>query len=491
MRNYHHITPWKGLLLFGIATMLFACQQDRVSSDPSLQLSFSHDTVLFDTVFTAMGTSTHRVMVYNPHKNAINIKQVSMQEGKYFHINLDGENDIEQLRDVIVRGEDSLFLFIRAYIDPLNENSPVLIEDKIAFKVNDQTQQITLQAYGQNIEKIQGKNGLKIYQDLKLSNKKPYVIYDTVAVAGNLTIEAGTTIYMHEGAGIYAYGNVLAQGTKEQPIIFRGDRTDKLFDSVPYRMASGQWNGIYLLHAQEVFPPSKYQLDYVDILSGSIGLYVYSESTGAKLPKLTLNNSRIHNHSIYGLVLQNVDANVSNCEISNCASYCVYLAGGKHDFVHNTIAAYYGYPYTNLNIHSNIIPEDVAAVYVNDLSKNYAKTISSFSNCIITGGRKNNVVVATPLADEYKGQFVGNYLRADSLSELFAHNNVYAAEEDTAVFQNIYYKYKEYHYYDFHLDSLSPARGIADSIIALDYPTDRVGKPRKSHPDAGCYEFSL
>ena len=489
MRNYHHITPWKGLLLFGIATMLFACQQDRVSSDPSLQLSFSHDTVLFDTVFTAMGTSTHRVMVYNPHKNAINIEQVSMQNGEYFHINLDGENDMEQLRDVIVRGEDSLFLFIRAYIDPLKENSPVLIEDKIAFKVNDQTQQITLQAYGQNIEKIQGKNGLKIYQDLKLSNKKPYVIYDTVAVAGNLTIEAGTTIYMHEGAGIYAYGNVLAQGTKEQPIIFRGDRTDKLFDSVPYRMASGQWNGIYLLHAKEVFPPSKYQLDYVDILSGSIGLYVYSESTGAKLPKLTLNNSRIHNHSIYGLVLQNVDADVVNCEISNCASYCVYLAGGKHDFVHNTIAAYYGYPYTNLNIHSNIIPEDVAAVYVNNLSKNYAKTSSSFSNCIITGGRKNNVVVATPLANEYQGQFVGNYLRADSLSELFAHNNVYAAEEDTAVFRNIYYQYKKYHYYDFRLDSLSPARGIADSIIALKFPIDRVGNTRKPHPDAGCYEY--
>ena len=487
MRNDHHITPWKGLLLFGIATMLFACQQDRVSSDPSLQLSFSHDTVLFDTVFTAMGTSTHRVMVYNPHKNAINIEQVSMQEGTYFHINLDGENDMEQLRDVIVRGEDSLFLFIRAYIDPLDENSPVLIEDKIAFKVNDQTQQITLQAYGQNIEKIQIPSDSIVYE-CHLTNEKPYLLYDTIRV-GNLTIDAGSTLYMHEGAALFVYGSMQAKGTIEQPIIFRGDRTDKLFDSVPYRMASGQWNGIYLLHAKEVFPPSKYQLDYVDILSGSIGLYVYSESTGAKLPKLTLNNSRIHNHSIYGLVLQNVDADVVNCEISNCASYCVYLAGGKHDFVHNTIAAYYGYPYTNLNIHSNIIPEDVAAVYVNNLSKNFAKTSSSFSNCIITGGRKNNVVVATPLANEYHGQFVGNYLRADSLSELFAHNNVYAAEEDTAVFQNIYYKYKEYHYYDFRLDSLSPARGIADSIIALKIPIDRVGKTRKPHPDAGCYEY--
>ena len=470
-----------------LACVFGGCQQDRVSADPSLQIYFSHDTVLFDTVFTDMGTSTHRVMVYNPNKNAINIKQVSMQEGKYFHINLDGENNLDKLRDVIIRGEDSLFLFIRAHIDPLDENSPVLIEDNIAFLVNDQTQRITLQAYGQNIEKIQGKNGLKIFQELTLTNTKPYVIYDTIAVAGDLNIEAGTTIYMHEGAGIYAYGSVQAQGTKEQPIIFRGDRTDKLFDSVPYRMASGQWNGIYLINDESFMPPT-YCMEYVNILSGSVGLYAYSAST-TRRPQLELKNSQIHNHSIYGVVLQNVDANVSNCEISNCASYCVYLAGGEHNFVHNTIAAYYGYPYSDLNIHNNVIPEDVAAVYINDLSKNYAKTISSFSNCIITGGRKNNVVVATPLADEYKGQFVGNYLRADSLSKKFAHNNVYAAEEDTTVFRNIYYMYKKYHYYDFQLDSLSPARGIADSITALSYPTDRIGNTRKPHPDAGCYEY--
>ena len=470
-----------------IASVFGACQQDRVSSDPSLQLSFSHDTVLFDTVFTAMGTSTHRVMVYNPHKNAINIEQVSMKDGKYFHINLDGENDMEQLRDVIVRGEDSLFLFIRAYIDPLNENSPVFIEDKIAFKANGNIQEVTLQAYGQNVERIQGKNGLKIYQDLTLTNKKPYLFYDTIAVAGDLTIEAGTTIYMHNGALIHVYGNMNASGTLEQPIIFRGDRTDMLFDSVPYRMASGQWDGIYLLYDGKSAPPT-YTMNYVDILSGSVGLYAYSESKD-KCPQLSLTNSRIHNHSIYGLILQNIDATVANCEISNCASYCVYLAGGKHDFVHNTIAAYYGYPYTNLNIHSNIIPEDVAAVYINNLSKNMAKTISSFKNCIITGGRKNNVVVATPLAENYEGKFVGNYLRADSLAGAFAHDNVYAAEEDTAVFRNIYYKSKEYHYYDFRLDSLSPARGIADSIIALDYPIDRVSNTRKPHPDAGCYEY--
>ena len=470
-----------------IACVFGACQQDRVSSDPSLQLSFSHDTVLFDTVFTEMGSSTRKIMVYNPNKNAINIEQVSMKDGKYFHINLDGENDMEKLRDVIVRGEDSLFLFVRAYIAPQSEDSPVFIEDKIAFKANGNIQEVTLQAYGQNVERIQGKNGLKIYQDLRLTNKKPYLFYDTIVVDGDLTIEAGTTIYMHEGALIHVYGNMNASGTKEQPIIFRGDRTDMLFDSVPYRMASGQWDGIYLLYDGESALPT-YTMNYVDILSGSVGLYAYSTNKD-QCPQLSLTNSRIHNHSIYGLILQNIDATVANCEISNCASYCVYLAGGKHDFVHNTIAAYYGYPYTNLNIHSNIIPEDVAAVYINNLSKNMAKTISSFKNCIITGGRKNNVVVATPLAENYEGKFVGNYLRADSLAGAFAHDNVYAAEEDTAVFRNIYYKSKEYHYYDFRLDSLSPARGIADSIIAVDYPMDRDGNTRKPHPDAGCYEY--
>lgn len=478
-----------GLWCSMMLCLLSSCREDIVSQDANLRLSFSHDTVLFDTVFTTMGSSTKRVMVYNPNKNALNIDQVQMREGKYFQINLDGENKIDQLRDITVRGGDSLFLFVRAHIDPLADNSPVLLEDDIAFRVNGNMQHICLQAYGQNIEKIRSDSGLVIYNHLRLTNEKPYLLYDTVAVVGNLTIDAGATIYMHAGAMLYAYGSVTAKGEKDAPIIFRGDRTDRLFDSVPYKMASGQWNGLYLVDDAKGFLPPTYTLDYVDVLSGSIGLYVYSEAKGMLRPKMKLSNSRIHNHSIYGLVLQNVDAEVKNCEISNCASYCVYLAGGKHDFLHNTIAAYYGYPYTNLNIHTNILPEDVAAVYINNLSKNTAKTISSFRNCIITGGREQNLVVATPLPDHYEGRFEGNYLRCDSLDEAYAKNNVYASDSDSCVFRNIYYLYEEYHYYDFQLDSLSPARGVGNSIAALSCPIDRLGNRRKEKPDAGCYEY--
>ena len=470
-------------LLLGLS----ACQQDMLSDDPTMRISFSHDTLLFDTVFTDMGSSTKRMLVYNPNKNAVQIKQVTMQNGRFFYINLDGENQLDNLRDITLRGGDSLFLFVRVHIDPQEQNSPVLVEDSITFLVNDKLQHVHLQAYGQNVEILRNDEKLLVYDRLNLTNTRPYLVYDTVVVKGLLSIQKGTTIYMHAGASIYAYGSVNAKATLEEPIVIRGDRTDRLFDSVPYRVASGQWGGFYLVH-QDTWPAPIYQFDYVDIISGTIGVYAISESTSVR-PKLTLHNSRIHNHSIYGLVLQNIDATVVNTEISNCASYCVYLAGGKHDFIHNTIAAYFGFPYTTLNIHENMIREDVAAVYINNLSKNMALTESSFYNCIITGARKNNIVVATPLPEYYTGAFEGNFMQTDSLRADFARNNVYASDSDTVVFRNIYYKSREYRYYDYRLDSLSPARNVADSIIALSYPYDRLGIRRKSRPDAGCYEY--
>lgn len=466
---------------------LSSCQQDIVSHDATMQLRFSHDSLLFDTVFTQMGSSTKQVMVYNPNKNAVIIDRVEMKQGKAFFINLDGENQMENLRDITIRGGDSLFMFVRAEIDPLQSNNPVLVDDSITFYVNNKPQHIYLQAYGQNVQVIQSEEKFVQYDFLRLNNDKPYLIYDTLVVAGNLFIEKGTTIYMHTGAMMYVYGSVSAKGTLEEPIIIRGDRTDMLFDSVPYRVASGQWNGLYLIHLDGWLIP-KYELDYVDILSGSIGLYALSENI-ARRPHLSLTNARIHNHSIYGLVLQNVDAKVVNTEISNCASYCVYLAGGKHDFVHNTIASYFGYPYTTINIHNNIIRDDVAAVYINNLSKKSAPTITSFYNCIVTGARKKNVVLATPLTDYYEGVFTGNYWLTDTIPTPYSYQNTYASDSDSVVFRNTYYLYKEYKYYNFQLDSLSPARGVADSIVALKYPYDRLGIRRKSKPDPGCYEF--
>ena len=79
-----------------ILLLLQSCQQDIISDNPTLQLRFSHDSLLFDTVFTQMGSSTKRMMIYNPHKNALLIDRVEMKHGKSFYMNLDGENQMER-----------------------------------------------------------------------------------------------------------------------------------------------------------------------------------------------------------------------------------------------------------------------------------------------------------------------------------------------------------------------------------------------------------
>lgn len=472
---------------------LVSCKQNIVSDDPSMRLRFSHDSLLFDTVFTDMGSSTRRMMVYNPNANAIHISRITMQDGRHFHVNIDGENRIDRLHDITIRGKDSIFMFVRVNIEEQTENTPVLVEDTVFFLVNEHLQHVALQAYGQNIEIIRDKSsGLVVRENCTLTNKKPYLIYDTLVINGDLTIEPGATLYMHNNALLHVYGSLNANGSLAQPITIRGDRTDRLFDSVPYRVASGQWNGIYLLHDTD-HPTPTYTLNYVDIMSGTVGLYVYSEDKEAR-PNLTFTNGRIHNHSMYGMVLQNTDAYVVNSEISNCASYCVYMSGGTQKFVHSTIASYFGWPYTNINIHNGVRRDSAAAVYINNINKEYAATAASFTSCIIAGGRKNNLRIATPLSRYYEGSFSGNYLQCDSLPSAFAHDNVYGLPTDT-VFRNIYYRIGEYRYFDFRLDSVSPARGIGDTLLIHNPNTDtllihdRSGTPRKPRPDAGCYEF--
>ena len=455
-----------------------------MSDDPSLRLSFSCDTLRFDTVFTEQGSATAQVMVYNRNKNALVIDRVWLTNGGTFVANVDGEADLARLTNLQINGGDSLFVFIRVDIDPNNSNSPVLVTDRLNFHlVNGNTQGLEMEAYGQDVIRIGSKGcGRTEKSIMTFKGDKPYLVYDTLVVGGILTFQAGATVYMHQGACIVALGDVYAQGTLTQPVLIRGDRLDRLFENVPYLYAGGGWNGIYLQAEQ----PQTYQFDYVDILSGNIGLYCMS-TCSCPMPQLHMNGCRIHNHTLYGLVLLNTDAQVSNTEISNCASYCLYCSGGTHTFAHTTVASYFGA--TDIRIQS-VVKEATAAVYIDNLSKTGPATVDTFVNCIITGYQANQLVLATPMEQYYSGVFIGNYLKTDSLRIPHAHNNTYWTEdEQNPVFRNTYYKYKEYVYYDFHPDSLSPAIGIGDSIAALPYPSDRDGVSRAlTQPDAGCYQ---
>lgn len=482
--HIHSIHFCIAIVLCLLSSMFTSCREHVLSDDPTLKVTFSCDTLCFDTVFTGVGTSTRRVMVYNQNANALRISKIWMEHGDYFHVNIDGETDHAYMQNLELAGHDSMYLFVRLHVDPQASNAPVSIHDAVHFSVNGNTCSLALEAYGQDVHLVRNDTThLSQFDRYTFTADKPYLIYDTMLVAGNVTIQAGAQLYFHQGASLYVAGNLTANGTLEQPIRLMGDRTDNLFEHVPYAYAAGQWSGVFLLDGGKMIKPA-YKLNYVDITSGNVGLYCYSERTKS-LPTIELTNSRIHNHALYGLVLMNMDARVVNTEISNAASYCVYSSGGEHRFIHSTIASYFNS--TDVRIQSTP-REDVAALYISDLSKTDPETRVHCINCVVCGVRSQNILLATPMQQYYPGQFVGCFLKQDTLRIPNAHGNRYWQQEDEAVFRNTFFKYQDYTYYDFRLDSLSPAIGIADSVVALSYPTDRLGRARHPHPDAGCYE---
>jgi len=495
-RLSRHIVPVLVVVVVVVVVLvsLTGCQEQQLTHDENACLTFSADTISFDTVFTSIGSSTRTVMVYNPNDNAVSISRIWWQRGQCFFASIDGENNPNHWQDITLYGGDSLYLFIRTEIDPYGQNSHPVEYDTLYFEVNGHRQYIAMQAYGMDVTIIRTPQRCTVYNlGQHFRANKPYLIYDTLYINGRLTIDAGATLYMHQSAQIYALGSVTAKGTATQPIRIMGDRTDYLFPHVPYRVASGQWGGIYLFRFDTICGASSltYDLQHVHLLSGQVGLFCYSDNP-AHRATLHLHNARIHNMSAYGLVLENTDATVSNTEISNCAAYGMYLCGGDHRIEHSSVANFYGYPYTTLNIH-NTPRQEVAAVYILAQDHDMAPSHSYIYNSIITGAVQPALVVDSIPSTGFQGCIAGCYLRCDSDSATasWGHSNTYAMEGDT-VFKNTYYKYGEYLYYDFHLSEHSAARqiGLPLDSLHLDIQQDMEGQARDAqHPDAGCYTY--
>ena len=97
-------------------TMFNSCiKEQQYLVDGSARLSFSEDTVMFDTVFATMATITRQVKVYNNYDEPILIDAVTLKGGSAsrFRINVDGDTSFVA-RDVEISAHDSIFLFVEA-----------------------------------------------------------------------------------------------------------------------------------------------------------------------------------------------------------------------------------------------------------------------------------------------------------------------------------------------------------------------------------------
>lgn len=482
-----HISNPIRIFLFSLLMpfVFYACVDEQVSSDPSLQLTFSTDTVAFDTIFTTVGSATQVVKIYNTNNQHLNISTLQLAGKKQspYRLNVDGEvHPDNQFSNIEIRAKDSLYIFVEVTIDPQHIDAPILVKDSIELNVNSNRQRIKLIAYGQNMTLLKNKT---IYNDTLLTAQKPYLVIGdlTVDTAKTLTLAAGTQLYFHDKSSLLVYGHLVAKGTLDKPIVMRGDRRDELFTDIPYNFISNQWGGVLLLN-----PEGKHTFDFVRLNSGYVGIY-FANKDRAYRPSLTLSNTQIHNFLKYGLVVQNGDITVSNTEISNTGSYAVYLNGGTHRFYHSTIANYFNS--TNMAYLQPAQKEEDVALMLMELNRT-APMETVFKNCIIAGTNPNEMEILTRFDQRYHGEFTHSYIKKkqpDTLSSIFRHI-VWSQPNDT-IFKNTYFALREKKYYNFQLDSVSPARDIGSIEVAKQYPKDLHGNDRlqDGKPDAGAYEW--
>ncbi len=469
-------------LLLTVTISFFSCEEDWQPAEKGI-LSFSKDTLTFDTVFTTLGSATSKILVYNNSNKVLNISDVKLAGGasSYFRINVDGKIHKDHLfQNISIRAKDSMYIFVEVTIDPQLTDAPVLIRDSVVFSLPGQSKRILLEAFGQDMIILRNR---VILNDTILSDTKPYLIYGDLVVDSAKTLElaAGTRLFFHNNANLLVYGNLKTHGTFEKPVILRGSRLDKImFETpVPYHHVAGQWGGVYLLYKE-----GKHELNHLRMSSGYVGLYFYNADKRYR-PVLEINNGIIHNFVFYNLVAINGDVIVTNSEISNSGSYTVYLNGGNHRFYHCTIANYFG-----LNAAQAVNRARKPAVMMMNLNRTMNMS-TVFRNSIVTGTQENEFTVASRYVSQYQGDFSHSYIRKTTDTAYTQYSNIRWHQRTDTVFMQARYDIKKKIYFDFDLDSLSPARGIADIAIAARFPLDLNGRNRltDAKPDAGAYEW--
>ncbi len=461
------------ICFISILSCITSCDDlDNYSTNPSHLLSFSHDTLRLDTILTNIGTSTHILKVYNHNKEALLISSIQLadHQNSGFRINVDGIKG-HTFNNVEIRQKDSLFIFIEATLEGQDCDMPFFKKDSIVFITNGVRQDVKLLAYGQDFIPFKSKT---ILNDTLIDSKRPIVIYDSLVIAENttLTLAEGVKFYFHGKSGIQVYGRIIAEGTVNNRVQFRGDRTDNMFPHLSYDRLPGQWDGIKI-HRNS----SDNIFNYVDIHGGIFG--IRCDSTGVENTKLTLSNSIIHQVSGDALQMTDCKANITNSQLSNAGGFCVNLMGGDYNFIHCTLANYYSWD----------IKRGVALRFTNIKNNTPHPLINaSFRNCIIAGS--SNDEISGVIADDKSIAY--NYYFANCLINSIEENNekivdvIWSKDDHFQVLDNHEQRY------DFRLKDKSQAIGIASTSEAAQYPFDLNGISRVSDdaPDAGCYEMT-
>ena len=325
-----------------MALLSASCKKQKTLSAGGT-LKFSEDTLKFDTVFTAAGSFTNGLVIYNPQNEAVTVSSVRLQNGtsSYFHLNVDGfpGNNIANLK---IAPHDSIYVFATVKIDPTDTLTPFLITDRLIATLNGKEFSIPFTAYGQNAHYIVSDS---IRVNTTWLTDKPYVVIHACVVGPGtiLDIPAGCRVYMHQDARFFVYGGlrVDANGVPgKDSVVFQGDRLDRAYFG--YIGYPGEWGGIYFVPGGQGLIRNAIIKD----CGGGTAYYNYGIRPAAievdTLAKLWIDHSVIKNSIGYGILGLQGSVVASNCLIHTCGAQAFAVIQGGNDTMTNCTFANYG-----------------------------------------------------------------------------------------------------------------------------------------------------
>ena len=483
------------LPFLAVATLLLAhactLEEDFIT-DSGTELTFSTDTVMFDTVFTEVGSATQSFVVYNPFDRPIEIASVRIESdpGGRFFLNVDGTSGRE-VTNTFLPPEDSIYVFVEVTVDPDQDlsASPFVFSGQVIIEATDVEQVVHLEAFGQNANyipssRLRGNFGLLTCDlgEIVWDDPKPYVLYGSLLVDScTLTLPPGTRLYVHGGLvanaelfpdnPIFNDGIIIVQnrgvlnveGTADNPVVIASDRLEERFARTP-----GQYSGIRL-----GFGSGPHNISHARIRHGVIGVFADS------VAELHIDHTEFAYTAGAGIIGYQADITATNViSHSNGGGALQAIKGGSYQLDYCTFVNYGSQnPAVGLTNGFEVSQQNFIT----------APLDASIRNSIIYGSLRDELALVNfddNTALDYR--IDRSILRSTELPRQrddFTENctGCFFPPVDSALFANVVAD-------TFLLDTLSVAEGRARPLPGI--TTDLLGRERDPEtPDIGAYEY--
>jgi len=437
--------------VLAIAWCLVACQDDdKFSASTGLRLTFLEDTLKMDTVFSRTPSSTYTFWVYNQNDTGIRLDQVRLRRGNQtgYRVNVDGiyldNANGSQTSDVEIRRNDSLLVFVELTPGETGQQEPVLLEDDLLFILESGVEQkVCLRAWVWDAKKLYSP---VITKDSLIESSVPLVIFGDIKVEEGATLTIrNTTLYFHDSSGLDVYGTL-----KTEDCVMRGDRLDDMFDYLPYDHVSGQWNGI------RIHENSKdNHFLRTEIRNPLYGVVCDSAALDTDHYRVVMEQCIIHNCEGAGLSAINSYVYLDHCQLTNTGGDCFALYGGIAEISQCTFGQFYpfsadrgaAFRFTNFYGETDIplyvyCAGSIMTGYADDVVMGEARSegVSSFDY------EFNRCLLRTPKVEDDPEHFI-DILWETPKDSIEGKKHFVKIDEENLI-------------YDFHLDSLSTAKGM-------------------------------